>query len=243
MNTGIKLRRRVYFADSIGLSLTKCKEFGRSDRPVSISSDENASDDDEPLSDAPAPSPKNTVAAPSLRKFLSPTFQQPACTLNFYQRVAKHHVSLENVITRESHLIGTVIVENLAFEKSVFVRYTSDGWKTHAEVAATHAMSVRGGAFDRFSFLCQVPDDFPAGGLAEFAVRYEVGGQTYWDNNGGINYKVQCFSYSSTFTSFLELEQQLVREPPRSATVDALLFEPPRTYPRLPRAEQIIISI
>ncbi|KAH8917839.1 carbohydrate-binding module family 21 protein [Atractiella rhizophila] len=49
-------------------------------------------------------------------------------------------------------LRGRVAVQNLAFRKSVLVRWTVDGWKSHSEVLATSLRTTRGRAFEEFEF-------------------------------------------------------------------------------------------
>lgn len=81
-----------------------------------------------------------------------------------------------------------VQVANLAFEKTVVVRLKrSDGqWEDFplSYVRSTDGnREVWGADFNRYTL--------PAAGNAiEFAVRYSVNGQTYWDNNNGSNYSL-----------------------------------------------------
>lgn len=93
-------------------------------------------------------------------------------------------------------LIGRVAVRNLAFEKYVCVRYTLDYWTTTSETAASYTEDVRkkqrDDAFDRFLFNIKI-DDFT--GVTNktmfFCVKYNTGGQDYWDSNGGQNFRVE----------------------------------------------------
>ncbi|KAJ3069696.1 hypothetical protein HK102_006857 [Quaeritorhiza haematococci] len=118
-------------------------------------------------------------------------------------------------------LIGFVQVKNLAFRKQVFVRYSTNNWETFSEVPALYrgpAIEVVAGCFggirgcgiDRFMFEIDLaamfndlePPPYPTPvnnclGMTspksqlQFAVRYEVNGDTYWDNNDGKNYQVE----------------------------------------------------
>lgn len=57
------------------------------------------------------------------------------------------NVFLETVTlprTRPPTLRGTVLVKNLAFEKSVAVRFTLDDWQTTSEVTCKHVVSLPG---------------------------------------------------------------------------------------------------
>ena len=102
-------------------------------------------------------------------------------------------VMLENLIlSKEATICGHVKVRNIAFEKSVAVRFTFDFWQTTSEVAASYERSLARGEFDRFSFVIRLHDI-----LAKIedktlfmAIRYVVNGQELWDNNFGHNYKI-----------------------------------------------------
>lgn len=106
-------------------------------------------------------------------------------------------VRLERVWLSNDHkfLIGSIVVANLAFQKSVTCRFTLDYWKTTSEVTAEYVceISPRTGAYsyDRFNFSIKLSD------LANletktlyFAIRYNVNGQEHWDNNNGTNFQV-----------------------------------------------------
>ena len=102
-------------------------------------------------------------------------------------------VMLEDVtLSKEATICGHVKVRNVAFEKSVAVRFTFDSWQTTSEVVARYEQSLAHGAFDRFSFVIRLHDI-----LAKIedktlfmAVRYVVNGQELWDNNSWKNYKM-----------------------------------------------------
>lgn len=92
-------------------------------------------------------------------------------------------------------LVGIVAVRNLAFHKSVVVRFTLDYWKTISEIVAEFdddifRRQIKDGC-DRFVFRIKLDDQTH---LEEktmfFCVRYNVNGQEYWDNNSSINYQV-----------------------------------------------------
>lgn len=78
---------------------------------------------------------------------------------------------------------GRARVFDLAFEKQVTVRYTTDGWATSADVDATWQTQ------DDWTFRVEgLPTD-PLPAALEYAIRYQVAGSEYWDNNGGQNYR------------------------------------------------------
>lgn len=99
-------------------------------------------------------------------------------------------------------LQGYVEVQNLAYAKKVVLHYTTDNlvWK---DLEAVYDGATSPG-FEKWAF--QTPakiyeyqgyDDFT------FAIKYVVNGQTYWDNNGGKNYKAQTGSMIHVYPAAL----------------------------------------
>ena len=125
-----------------------------------------------------------------------PTFAQPASDyLAFRRKLEQESVSLENVIVREAEqcLVGTVKVKNLAYDKEVIVRASSDSWITHEDVYCTYvekpcAAQAALVLYDTFRFRLTLPVKFD---IIEFCVRYKVNNTEYWDNNDGKNYIVK----------------------------------------------------
>lgn len=121
------------------------------------------------------------------------TFPQPASDyLDFRRRLDTNNVSLENVIVKENEqvVLGTVKVRNLAFEKDVIIRTTSDNWKTYEDVYCTyvpnsppsHGVTI---LYDTFSFRLPLP---AKSRKIEFCVCFKCSGTENWDNNSGKNY-------------------------------------------------------
>ncbi|CAZ81807.1 unnamed protein product [Tuber melanosporum] len=107
-------------------------------------------------------------------------------------------VRIERVVlsTDKKNLIGTVAVSNIAFQKSVVVRFTLDYWETVSEVSAEYNNDVRKKqreeGVDRFSFNIKLVDQANLEKkLLFFCVRYTSGGQEFWDNNNGFNFQVE----------------------------------------------------
>lgn len=105
------------------------------------------------------------------------------------------HVERVFLSSDKKNLIGTVAVQNLAFQKYVTARFTLDYWKTTSEVAAEYSNDMRrAGAsdnLDRFSFSISLSDQVNLENKTLFfCVRYNVNGQEYWDSNNSINYQV-----------------------------------------------------
>ena len=165
---------------------------------------------------------------------LVPNFAMPSADRPSYlERIERACVSLESVrvLPVESpppggavsgsppvidRLVGSVAVRNLAFEKSVTARCTFDGWASYFNVRAVYARSERvarpSGAieFDVFDFSVNLPvrwrtvrGDRPR---VELAIRYDVAGQTFWDNNDGQNYELVGTSNTSPTRSRLRYD-------------------------------------
>ncbi|KAM5135796.1 protein phosphatase 1 regulatory subunit 3D [Mantella aurantiaca] len=175
---------KVRFADSLGLELAEVKVFNSGDNPsvplhvlsrLSINSDLCCSQDLEV----------------SLQ-YLEPDFKQPADCEDFLERLRKYRVCLQHVTsTEELGISGTVRVLNVAFEKAVTVRYSFTDWKTHCDVLAVWQKCEDAGIpnADTFAFTIILPPFFThICSAVQFAIRYQVGGEEFWDNNQGRNY-------------------------------------------------------
>jgi len=92
-------------------------------------------------------------------------------------------------------LVGSVAVANLAFHKTVVVRFTLDYWKTTSEVLAEYNNDIRrkqhADGFDRFNFNIKLADQANLEAKTMFfCVKYVVNGVEYWDNNNSTNFQV-----------------------------------------------------
>ncbi|XP_022062232.1 protein phosphatase 1, regulatory subunit 3Da [Acanthochromis polyacanthus] len=139
--------------------------------------------------------------------YMKPVFaQQPGDQPGFLHRLREQKVCLERVSCFELGVIGITQVVNLDFEKDVTARYSFTEWKSCTETKASWVSSITktweggGGQFscDTFRFHLPVPPFLQPGALLEFAIRYEVCGAEYWDNNDGQNYKLVCQNYTLT---------------------------------------------
>lgn len=121
-------------------------------------------------------------------------FQQPVSLPNFMARLTMSMVLVENAYVDDpvSFCIkGTIRVRNLSFHKNVHVRYTMDQWKKSSDVEATYVNGSSDGFTDQFQFMLYAYG-LEIGEKLEFAVRYRVDSQEFWDNNNGHNYCFQC---------------------------------------------------
>ncbi|MBQ2799974.1 MAG: hypothetical protein IJF03_01135 [Lachnospiraceae bacterium] len=76
------------------------------------------------------------------------------------------------------------LVKNLAYNKTVKVRYTEDNWATYKEANLTYSYAIANANAECWATTISVsnPSNF------QYCISYTVNGKTYWDNNFGANY-------------------------------------------------------
>lgn len=182
------IKKKVRFADSLGLELISVKHFDDTDVP-------------EVPERIMAKLPKGPLhlhhletkfpRAPAQSVFMELQFTNPGTLPDFEQKVREVNVLLETVEADEFSLSGFVRVLNLAFEKSVSLRYSLNNWITFMDSLASYVPNSSDGDTDKFCFKIVMPTYPDNGGTLQFAIKYCVGGQEFWDNNNGNNYKVR----------------------------------------------------
>lgn len=197
-------KKIVRFADVLGLDLTDVRTFLDELPLVPKSAYRELEDEDVALSE----SPPKTFGPPvvSGSKSLVPTFRPPVSTPDFLEKIRDNYVCLETASVFNApvcHISGTVRVRNLDFYKSVYVRYTSDSWKTFSEVQASYVPDSCDGFSDKFAFVIYIYT-VAIGQRIELAVRYHCCGSIYWDNNSGNNYVFQCFPATPSMPSYFQ---------------------------------------
>lgn len=137
------------------------------------------------------------------KKTLHVCFPQPVASEDFRDKLELQTVCLENSVASQNSIWGTIKVKNICFHKSVTVRYTLDGWISSTDLPGVYVPESNDGATDRFSFALTLPEYFLAsGGVLEFAVRFEGEGMEFWDNNSGLNYRIECREAPASNTGF-----------------------------------------
>lgn len=185
-------QKKVRFADSLGLELITVKHFDDTDEPeVPERILAKLSNGPLHLNHMDTKFPR----APAQSMFMELQFTNPGTLPGFDQRVREVKVMLESVETDEFSLSGIVRVLNLAFEKSVLLRYSLNNWITFMDSLASYVPCSSDGVTDRFRFKIVTPTYLDSGGTLQFAIKYCVGGEEFWDNNNGNNYKVRSHRF------------------------------------------------
>jgi len=100
-------------------------------------------------------------------------------------------------------MTGRVRVLDLAFDKKVVVRYSTDGWTTWNEVEGYWIKD------DDWGFTAENVAAEPLPAEVLYAVRYEVLGQEYWDNNGGSDFRHTLAPVFSQNYYFFDLQKPI----------------------------------
>ncbi|KAL2019040.1 hypothetical protein VTK56DRAFT_10144 [Thermocarpiscus australiensis] len=173
--------------------LEHIRHFLQVDRPLAVSAGSSPVDNYESDTEYPFSGDVPTASRP-------PTFEWEIIMTNFpvetpARKAQPVHLERVWLSSDQKCLIGSVAVANFAFQKSVACRFTLDYWKTTSEVAAEYVCEVRPvdtpHGQDRFNFTIKLSDmaNLESKTLY-FCIRYNVNGQEYWDNNGGMNFQV-----------------------------------------------------
>ena len=177
--------KKVSFADLVGLKL----EFVRTITPCS-SEDNLYSLDDNSVWQTNC---DNTEASTKRVKFLYPCFVQPSeTTHSFMKRLYTQNVCLEYIVCNDLVITGLIRVTNLSYMKEVTVRFTLNEWETYRDIWADFMSTSSDGRTETFTFRISVPYDFEVNRQMEFAIRYCVSDNEFWDNNDRNNYHVRC---------------------------------------------------
>ena len=128
--------------------------------------------------------------------YLSPSFVEPCKTDSFMERVYRQNVCLESLSCDDFVVTGIIRVTNIGYAKEVTVRFTLDNWNSFRNVWADYLSSNLDGKTEQFRFRVTAPLDYEGDLEMQFAVRYCVAEQEFWDNNFSRNYQVRCLELS-----------------------------------------------
>ncbi|CAI2352186.1 unnamed protein product [Caenorhabditis sp. 36 PRJEB53466] len=170
-----KTRKTVRFADTCGRELCEIRVAAESS-------------DCPPTLDPSVLERYRTDGSEEEHKFVwIPSFPQPAADFTrFLRTLLQNKVALENVVVNGTDVLGTVKVANMESEaengeKSVFVRYTTNGWASYLDKSAVENARVR----NTSTFDFEIPGD---GEQVEFCICFKTNDGEYWDSNKGNNY-------------------------------------------------------
>lgn len=79
------------------------------------------------------------------------------------------------------------LLQNYAYHKNVFVRYTTDGWKSFNDVPMFYSVS-HGNGTETWTAALPIGRLDYTGEDFHYAICYQVNGQEYWANNFGADY-------------------------------------------------------
>lgn len=186
-----KCKKRVQFADSLGLSLASVKHFSDTEEPKVPSAAPPAEPRDPP---EPGAAPGPPRQPPSLR--LEPDFHdggEPSAERLRRQRVCLERLGRPALL---SDVRGTVRALRGSGPGEVTVRYTFNEWLSFMDVPASPLPPAAADGSEppaeRFSFALCVPPSLREGSALHFAIRYRGAQGEHWDNNDGRNYTLRC---------------------------------------------------
>lgn len=99
-----------------------------------------------------------------------------------------------------SYYVGYIAVKNLGYNQKVTVHYNSNSMgNTWNDIPASYVKTNPSDGYEIWSF--QTPTCYEGAGPdnIQYAIKYEVNGQTYWDNNNGQNYFDDALGLSSLY--------------------------------------------
>ncbi|XP_019745590.1 protein phosphatase 1 regulatory subunit 3G isoform X2 [Hippocampus comes] len=174
-------RKRVQFADSLGLSLASVKHFSALDEPrvpTKVFSRHTG---------RPAGGGRHSQPAGGGR--LVACFSEPA---DPDSRLRLQRVCLEGLSVTHFDVRGHVRVLSGSARGEVGVRYTFNEWLSHVDAQALllDAQPPAGGGA-RYGFTVYTPPEMEAGAAVHLAVYFRSDQGDFWDNNDGRNFTLR----------------------------------------------------
>uniref|UniRef100_A0A667YRP2 Protein phosphatase 1 regulatory subunit 3G n=1 Tax=Myripristis murdjan TaxID=586833 RepID=A0A667YRP2_9TELE len=203
--SGNEGRKRVKFADTMGMTLTSVKHFSALEEPQIPSKVLSRL-----RSFPPQPQELLNELCTDFRAGLSmdrlvACFPEPGAERDLAERVRRLRVCLEKLTITQLDVRGQIRVLTDCPNKEVGLRYTFNDWLSHVDaqalpVAADHHSSVVG---ERYSFIMYTPPFLDPSSSVHFAVYLRTDDGEFWDNNSGQNYTLRysCMPSDAPFTS------------------------------------------
>ncbi|KAJ3386442.1 protein phosphatase 1, regulatory subunit [Lobulomyces angularis] len=149
------------------------------------------------------------------------------------------YIKLSSIKLNKGIITGYVLVKNLAFQKEIIIRFSTDQWKSFQEVDAKFNITSYNN-YDSFTFHLSLDEIFKTQlenflkrktsftkeqetPCISFCIRYFTDNVTYWDNNEGKNYLLHFSfptfsrtrytrSYSDSFIGKIPSENNIVKD-------------------------------
>ncbi|KAG8133285.1 hypothetical protein E2320_011089 [Naja naja] len=217
-----KCKKRVQFADSLGLCLASVKHYSAAEEPQvphavlsRLQSFPMRQRDFEDFTAALAElggcasSPPFPRTPPQVPLRLAPPLDAADKEKGAEERLRWDRVCLEEVAGTAlagapTDVRGVVRVRSCPGSKEVMVRYTFNEWLSFLDVPAVllpdggDPVDDASAPVERYQFSLCLPPGLPGGTAVHFAICYRSQQGEHWDNNGGANYTLRdCSSEKS----------------------------------------------
>ncbi|XP_076617810.1 protein phosphatase 1 regulatory subunit 3G [Chaetodon auriga] len=194
--SGSNERKRVKFADSMGLNLASVKHFSALEDPQIpskvLSRHKSFPPQQQDLLNDLCQSFKSSMDTDRLVA----CFPEPR---DAERRVQQSRVCLEKIIITQFDLQGQIRVFTGCNDKEVGVRYTFNDWLSFVDAQALPVAADQPGFVgERFSFTVYTPPFMDPSSAVHFAVYLRSEEGEFWDNNEGQNYTLRYHCMSST---------------------------------------------
>lgn len=94
-------------------------------------------------------------------------------------------------------LVGLIMAKNITFEKRLSIKLTFNNWESSVIMNnITYCKSFQSINFDQFTFVIPL-ENLPRTVKVQFVIRYDVAGNSYWDNNNAKNYNLTLKPFES----------------------------------------------
>lgn len=199
--SGAEGRKRVKFADSMGLNLASVKHFSSLEEPQIpskvLSRHKSFPPQQQDLLNDLCQSFKSSLDTDRLVS----CFPEPR---DAERRVQQLRVCLEKVTITQFDVRGQIRVFSGCSDKEVGVRYTFNDWLSYVDAQALPVAADQPGFVgQRFSFTVYTPPVMDPSSAVYFAVYLKSEEGEFWDNNEGQNYTLQyrCMPSTTPFVS------------------------------------------
>ncbi|KAG7276384.1 hypothetical protein CRUP_021895 [Coryphaenoides rupestris] len=198
-------RKRVKFADSIGLDLASVKHFNTLEDPQIPTKVLSRFKSFPPQQQQDTLGVGFVTSTPRNVDRLVRCFPEPpaAGSSGFEARVRELRVCLEKVTITQFDVRGQIRVRpatSCLQNREVGVRYTFNDWLSHVDAQALpEGLDPHTSwAGERFSFTMYMPPYLDPSSSVHFAVYLKCSEGDFWDNNGGQNYTLKYHCFPST---------------------------------------------